>query len=87
MYSLAGNNIESDRLIQELAQLSASVYVDSYYLASVYAARDQKKEAITRLERACEERSCWMCRLRVDPIFDRLRQEPEFERLIMAIGS
>jgi len=86
-YSLAENNIESDRLIQELDQLSARVYVDSYYLASVYAARDQKKEAIEGLERAREERSCWMCRLRVDPIFDRLRQEPEFEQLIMAIGS
>ena len=70
----------------ELTSLAARVYVDSYYLASVYAALGQSQEAIRWLESAVTERSCWLSRLRVDPIFDRLRPEKGFERVLISLA-
>jgi DNA-binding winged helix-turn-helix (wHTH) protein/TolB-like protein/Tfp pilus assembly protein PilF len=86
-YALAGNTNEGNRLADELIVLSSHVYVDSYYLASVYAALGKKQEAIALLERACRERSCWLSRLRVDPIFDTLRSTPGFEGVSISIGA
>ena len=81
----SGDTTEANRLLEELAG-QARVYVDSYYLASVYAALDRKDEAVNRLQRACEERSCWLSRLQVDPIFDSLRLEAGFESVLTNLG-
>jgi TolB-like protein/Flp pilus assembly protein TadD len=81
----SGNTIEANRLIDELTCPSARVYVDSYYLASVYSALDRKQEAIKWIERAFTERSCWLSRLQVDPIFDGLRSERDFEGVLAAL--
>jgi tetratricopeptide (TPR) repeat protein len=86
-HALSGDSIEANRLIDELAALSSRVYVDSYYLASVYAALGKKHEAIAKLEKACQERSCWLSRLRVDPLFDTLRHTPGFENVLMGAGG
>jgi hypothetical protein len=53
----------------------------------VYAELGQKQEAIALLERACEERSCWLSRLRVDPIFDSLRPAPGFDIVLKRAGG
>jgi hypothetical protein len=83
---MSGNIVEANRLVDELSGMATRVYVDSYYLASVYAAIGRKAEAVTLLERACRERSCWLSRLRVDPIFDCLRIEAGFEGVLMHLG-
>jgi DNA-binding winged helix-turn-helix (wHTH) protein/tetratricopeptide (TPR) repeat protein len=85
-HALSGNPVQANRLIAELSALSSDVYVDSYYLASVYAALGNEQKAIVQLEKACRERSCWLSRLRVDPIFDALRQLPEFEAVLISAG-
>ena len=81
-----GNTVEANRLLDELAGQATRVYVDSYYLASVYAALGRKEEAITWLERACVDRSCWLSRLQVDPIFDSIRTEVGFEGVLSSMG-
>jgi DNA-binding winged helix-turn-helix (wHTH) protein/tetratricopeptide (TPR) repeat protein len=85
-YAMAGNNVEANRLINELIALSSSVYVDSYYLAAVYSALGKTCEALDWLGRAVRERSCWLSRLGVDPIFDGLRSEPDFEKILNGLG-
>ena len=85
-YAMSGNAAEACRLVEDLADPASHVYVDSYYLASVYAALDRKEAAIERLERACVERSCWLSRLRVDPIFDSLRLEAGFGPVLISLG-
>ena len=34
-----------------------------------------------------KERSCWLNRLCVDPLFDNLRQTPGFEDVLMSVGG
>jgi hypothetical protein len=45
-----------------------------------------KDQAFESLERAYEERSGWLSRLKVDPIFDGLRSDPRFTNLLRRIG-
>ena len=86
-YALAGNDNEANLLSDELIALSSGVYVDSYYLASVFAALGKKQEAIALLERACSERSCWLTRVGVDPIFETLRSTPGFNSVSVSMGA
>jgi len=86
-YALAGNANEANLLSDELIALSSGVYVDSYYLASVFAALGKKQEAIALLGRACSERSCWLSRVGVDPIFDSLRSTPGFDSVSVSMGT
>jgi TolB-like protein/Flp pilus assembly protein TadD len=86
-HALSGTPIEANRIIEELAALSSQVYVDSYYLASAYAALGKKQEAIAKLEEARRQRSCWLSRLRVDPLFDGLRHMPGFENVLIGVGG
>ena len=86
-HALSGNPSEARRVIEELAALASSVYVDSYYLASVYTALGENQEAIAKLGKARQERSCWLSRLRVDPLFDTLRRTPGFEEVLTSVGG
>lgn len=70
-----------------IAALSSRIYVDSYYLASAYVALGKKEEAIARLEIARRERSCWLIRLRVDPLFDSLRGIDGFDDVLEGVGA
>ena len=38
------------------------------------------------LERSFQERDFWLVFLRVDPLFDGMRDDPRFERLARRIG-
>ena len=86
-YALAGDKTASMSVLEELEELSSRVYVDSYYLASVHAASGQKLRALALLEQASRERSCWLTRLGVDPIFDSLRRAPRLARLMKNVGA
>jgi tetratricopeptide (TPR) repeat protein len=87
LFAVSGNITGAHKVLDELIRLSPGAYVDSYYLAAVYAALGQKQQAIALLERACEERSCWLSRLRVDPIFDSLRPAPGFDIVLKRAGG
>ncbi len=57
-------------------------YVSPLHLAVVYAALDDKPQALQWLERAFEGRAFWMFNLRVDPTWDGLRAEPRFQAIL-----
>jgi tetratricopeptide (TPR) repeat protein len=84
LFAVSGNRSATNKVLDELTRLSFSV---CRFILSGFGVRGaQKQKAIALLERACEERSCWLSRLRVDPIFDSLRPAPGFERVLMKAG-
>ena len=56
------------------------------FFAIAYTIIGNPSQALAWLDRAAEERSEYLVFLRVDPIFDKLRAEPEYATLIERIG-
>ena len=57
-------------------------YVSPLHLAVVYAALDDKSQALEWLERAFQGKAFWMFNLKVDPAWDGLRSEPKFREIL-----
>jgi hypothetical protein len=66
-------------------------YLQSYFVARVYAALGDKEKALDWLEKADEERSENLIvadwgGLRTDPAWDDLQNEPRFKELLKKVG-
>ena len=62
------------------------MYVDSYYVAAIHLALREKDQAFRSLEKAYLDRSTWLNRIKVDPLFDSLHSNPRFTELVQRIG-
>ncbi len=71
--------------IDTLMELARHRYVDPINLAIVYIGLEDKDQAFVWLEKACEEHSEWVCKIRVDPVFDSLRSDSRFSTVIRRI--
>jgi tetratricopeptide (TPR) repeat protein len=86
-YALSGRRAEAEKLLDEVKEASKQRYVPSYEIAVIYAGLDQKKEALTWLEQAHEQRdSSWLVDVGLDPRFQRLHSEPRFRALLKKLG-
>ena len=81
-----GEKAEALAIIDRLRALRSRKYVSAYYFAVVYTALGNNDEAMRWLERAFDERSDFLIYLAVDPIFDPLRSDPRFSRLVRRVG-
>jgi serine/threonine protein kinase/tetratricopeptide (TPR) repeat protein len=85
-YAASGKRSDALKVLDQLKQLSKQVYVDSYNVAAIHAALEEKDQAFELLEKAYVERSSWLSRLKVDPILDGLRSDPRFMDQMRRIG-
>ena len=81
-----GEQAEALAIVDRLLALRRQKYVSAYYFAVVYTALGKTDEAMLWLERAFDERSDFLIYLAVDPIFDPLRSDPRFSRLVRRVG-
>jgi TolB-like protein/DNA-binding SARP family transcriptional activator len=81
--ALAGKTDEAESTLRTLTNLSESgeTYVPAYGIALIHLGLGAKASALEWLNKAYEERFIWMTYLKVDPVFDSLRQELGFEQL------
>jgi len=76
------------RLLSQLEQLAAQRYVGPFTFALVHLALGENEKAIDDLERAYRERGDpAIVGIKVEPLLDRLRGHPRFERLLAAVVS
>jgi serine/threonine protein kinase/tetratricopeptide (TPR) repeat protein len=61
---------------------TTSEYVTPWQIGTLYTRAGKVDEALEWLEKACDERDSNMPYIRVDPIFDILREDPRFQELI-----
>jgi tetratricopeptide (TPR) repeat protein len=77
----AGKTRQAAAIAGEMRALRASEYVEPYYMAQLYDALGQRKEAFQELELAFAENSTVLPILEVDPRMDGLRDDPRFAGL------
>jgi tetratricopeptide (TPR) repeat protein len=77
-----GQRGEALKILDELKELSKRAYVPAYAMAEIYTGLGKKEEAFAWLEKAYEERSVLLVRLKVDPMPNPLRSDPRFQALL-----
>jgi tetratricopeptide (TPR) repeat protein len=86
VYAMSGKRREARRVLEQLEKLSKRRYVSPYGMALIHTGLGEKDQAFAWLQRACEDRSVELCRLKVEPSLDSLRSDSRFQDLLRRIG-
>jgi serine/threonine protein kinase len=68
-----------------LETLEQTRFVTSYGKALIHAGLNDKEQVLVWLRKAVQERSHWMVWSRLDPRFDKFRNEPRFQSLVREV--
>jgi serine/threonine protein kinase/tetratricopeptide (TPR) repeat protein len=77
-YALARQEAEARKILAQLKDRSRQTYVQPMWIAAIHVALGEKDLAHDWMQKAYDDRSAWLVYLKVDPVFDSLRQEPWF---------
>jgi len=80
-YAASGDRQNAQKIINDFSELSKRRYVSPYFTATVYAGLKDKEKTLEYLEKAYQDKSIWLVWLRVEDIFDFVRQDPRFHEL------
>jgi len=81
-HALAGRTEECRRILAEVQQIALSRYVPATCRALLHSALDETDCALACLEVGCENRELPMISLKIHPVYDPLRPEPRFQRIL-----
>jgi adenylate cyclase len=86
VYAVTGREIEARRILAELHEQAKRRYVSPAFFAGLHGALGEIESAFEWLDRGLEARDDWMIYLHAEPIFDSLRSDPRFARLLAMVG-
>jgi serine/threonine-protein kinase len=81
-----GDTDEAERILTDLEARSSTEWVSQMTMAVIYAAIGRSEAALAAVERAYEERDCWVVALAVEPAWASLRGQPRFEAVVTKVG-
>ncbi|MGA2096025.1 MAG: winged helix-turn-helix domain-containing protein [Candidatus Acidiferrum sp.] len=82
-YALAGKTEKARALCKEMSSLStAGRYLPSPMIARIHIGLGEYDEALNLLQKGFEERSYWMVFLKMDPVYDPIRNQRRFKELL-----
>ena len=84
--ALAGDKVKARAVLDELKNLSNQQYVPPVNIALVHNGLGDQNEALSWLEKACEDRDVRLTLLKVDPRWDSFRSNPRFIAILKHIG-
>ena len=82
----AGQEEESRELLFKIHAMRQAAYVPGYWIAACHAGLGEHEAAIEWLRTAVRERCGWRVFSAVEPRFDPLRDDPEFQEILKEIG-
>jgi tetratricopeptide (TPR) repeat protein len=86
VYGRATRTAEARHAIEELVRLSEREPVQARVLAWSYAGVRDTAQTLAWLEKAYAEHSTELVTLKVSPVYDFLREDPRFQRLMQRVG-
>jgi TolB-like protein/DNA-binding winged helix-turn-helix (wHTH) protein/Tfp pilus assembly protein PilF len=87
LYAVWGKRAEAEQVLAELIKQSEQSYVSAYDIAVIYAGLGETEKAFAWLDKAVEQRSFWLCWLKLDPRLDKLRPDPRFDNLLRRLAQ
>ncbi len=85
-YALSGERDKANQILVELREMSKYRYISPYLFAVVYLGLGDKDQTFAWLEKAFQDRSFFLIWLKVEPLFDPLRDDPRFADLLRRVG-
>ncbi len=86
-YAESGRRRAAEEVIERFKDLAKKTqYVMSYWVASIYAALGDKDKAFAELENAFAGRDWYLHRLRVDPFWEPLRDDPRYKDMLKRLN-
>jgi len=87
-YATAGRIADSTAIRDELVERreSTDVYTSCHDIALLSAWLGDRQAALSWLEQGFKDRASWISFLNVDPMWDALRDEPRFRKVVQDIG-
>ncbi|HVF89937.1 MAG TPA: protein kinase [Blastocatellia bacterium] len=86
LYAVSGREARAREVIDELNELAKQRYIPSYFIARILIGLEKNDEAFEWLEKAYDERYGFLSYLNVEPIFDKVREDPRFIDLVRRVG-
>jgi TolB-like protein/Flp pilus assembly protein TadD len=83
---LMGDKEKARAVLDELKTSSDQRYIPPVNIALVYNGLGDQNEALSQLERACDDRDVRLPLLKVDPRWDSFRSNPRFVAILKRIG-
>jgi TolB-like protein/Flp pilus assembly protein TadD len=81
-----GQEAEARRILKQLSEASKQRYTPALAFATVHLGLGESDQALSWLDRAFEERFNRLAYLRREAIWDPLRQDPRFQKLLQRIN-
>jgi TolB-like protein/class 3 adenylate cyclase/Tfp pilus assembly protein PilF len=84
-YAISGDCAKAEQALCELEDLAKRQYVSPTAFATIYLGLGEKQRCLDWLEKCYEQQdsACWY--LKIDEIYDSIRDEPRFEALVTKI--
>lgn len=86
VYAAAGRTDEAREIFEQIKDIARESYVSPYSLARVHIGLGQIDEAFAELEVTFKERHGILTYLKVEPMFDRIREDARFIDLLRRLG-
>jgi hypothetical protein len=85
-YAAANDRSAMNNTISALEKESRKHYVSPYNLARAYASLGDKEQTFAWLEKAYDEHSPDFIELKAEPVFNSVRSDVRFGRLLSRVG-
>jgi serine/threonine-protein kinase len=85
-YAISGERAKAEEALRELEEVGKRQYVSPIAFVTIYLGLGEKQNALDWLERSYEDQEslCWL--LKVDRIYDSVRNEPRFQAILKKVG-
>ncbi len=85
-YAKAGRRDKAEGAINRFRELAKTQYIPHSRLGTIYGALGDKDKAFVEFEKAFEDRDWDLFRLKVDPLFAPLRDDPRFKEMLRRLN-
>jgi tetratricopeptide (TPR) repeat protein len=85
-YARSGRTAEARKIVQTLKKEARPHHYPGLELARIYVGLGEQDQALTTLEKGCDQRSMYLIWLRVEPTLQVLHTDPRFQDLLSRVG-
>ncbi len=85
-YAEMGDRVRAQEILDELLRRSEEMYISSTLVAILYFSLGDNDQGFRMLDKAHQNYDSWLRLLKVEPIFDKVRNDPRFEEALRRRG-